>query len=246
MPMSKVTLQRIQQMKEPTGPELNAHGRPKRKPGIKRTVEEQSLIPSRKPRAPTRAPPHTSLLPRDNPKLPEDDFELQAALAELAGKSIINPDEVVKIEKSGFRSQDLYLSRAEVFKWASNMASDSLVAKMHGVNTLTLQKHFGKELEMARAHARYRLQNRIFEVAVSGQNIALLMFCAKNYLNMTDVGLTEPLEGDGNTAPEELVKLTPAQVTALLKNATLTNTISIVKNVEEREIKDISDDNGTE
>jgi hypothetical protein len=227
-------------MKEPV--ELNAHGRPKRKPGVKTTLEEQSKIPSRKP----RAPPHTSLIPRDNPKLPEDDFELQANLQELASRVIINPEETVKIEKSGLRPVDLYLSRAEVFKWASNMASDALVAKMHGVNVETLQKHFKKELDMARAHAKYRLQNRIFEVAVSGQNIALLMFCAKNYLNMTDVGLTEPLEGDGNTAPEELVKLTPAQVTALLKNATLTNTISIVKNVEEREIKDIGDDNGTE
>ena len=160
-------------------------------------------------------------VPADNPTLPTDDFELQEQLKALAERVLQNMDEIVTIRKSvsNDRTEDLHITRREIFHWASNMASDGLIAQMHLIDRATLQSKFRKELDLARALAKYRLQDRLYDVAVSGQNASIMLFCAKNYLNMTDVSLTEALDA-GTEDEEQSLQLSPQPVTALLKAAT--------------------------
>lgn len=166
-------------------------------------------------------------LPVERSDMPTDDDSLKEILIELSEKILTNLNEVVTIVRGKSHSSEVHIRRRDVFQWASNMAPDKLIADMYNVDRGTIQKYFRKELDLARALGRYRLQDKIFNLALAGTNTSVLLFAAKNYLNMTDVGLTEALDAGVSAEAEVLVQMTPAQVTALLRNATLTNTISI-------------------
>ncbi len=114
----------------------------------------------------------------------EDIAELDA----IAQGSIPNRNELVSL-KNGTT-----ISRDQVYKYASVMSSNFLIAELLGIDANTLKDLFKRELKMGRAFARQKLMVRFYNLALYGNNPADRIFALKNWTAMSDQGLKEELE----------------------------------------------------
>lgn len=122
--------------------------------------------------------------------IPGDDEIRQ--LDEISENCIHNRSEILSFN-SGKLGRIVSVSRDDVYKAASVMASNNQVATLFGIDKVTMTKHFHRELDMARAFARQRLMTRFYHLALNNNNPAYLIFALKNWANMSDQGLTEDL-----------------------------------------------------
>ena len=125
------------------------------------------------------------------PAIPGDD-ELRE-LDELAANSIENQNEIVSLF-SKEKNRTMHIRRGDVYKQAAVMTNNNVLSHLYGIDRKTLVKHFGRELEMARAFGRQRLMTRFYHLALNNNNPAYLIFALKNFAQMSDAGLTEDLE----------------------------------------------------
>lgn len=126
----------------------------------------------------------------DNP-LGLDEIE---ELDQLAEAYLDNCDEIVTLSVIGGRDKTVSITRRQVYKLASTMSSNAVLADMLNIDVNTLTARFKKELKMARAFARQKLTTRFYHLALYGSNPADRIFALKNWTNMSDAGLTETLE----------------------------------------------------
>lgn len=116
-----------------------------------------------------------------------------AELSFIAENAIPNRLELVTItsKKTGIV---VTVSRDQVFRYASVMASNTQIADLTGIEPETLAKYFSRELKIGRAFARQKLITRCYNLALFGNNPADRIFALKNWTNMSDQGLKEELE----------------------------------------------------
>ena len=122
--------------------------------------------------------------------LPGDD-EIRM-LDEISENCIPNRSEIISI-KSDKLGRTISISRDDVYKAASTLASNHQVSQLFGIDKNTLAKHFTRELEMARAFARQKMIARFYYLALNNAHPAYVIFAMKNWANMSDTGLTEDL-----------------------------------------------------
>lgn len=118
-----------------------------------------------------------------------------ALLEDLLEGSLQNKHEIVSIH-SNFLNRTINISREEVYRQASVMASNTQLCSLFGIDKESLNKHFKREVNMGRAFARQRLLTRFYNLAVYGNNPADRIFALKNWANMSDQGVTEQSEND--------------------------------------------------
>lgn len=111
-----------------------------------------------------------------------------AELDLIAQGSIPNRNEFVAL------ANGTTICRDQVYKYASVMSSNNLIAELLGIDTNTLTLHFKRELKMGRAFARQKLMVRFYNLALYGSNPADRIFALKNWTAMSDQGLKEELE----------------------------------------------------
>jgi hypothetical protein len=117
-----------------------------------------------------------------------------AELDRIAETSIPNRNEVVTLKDNTGSRPTVSVCRDQVFKYASVMSSNNLIADLLGIDVNTLVKNFKRELKIGRAFARQKLMVRFYNLAVYGTNPADRIFALKNWTAMSDQGLKEDLE----------------------------------------------------
>lgn len=125
-------------------------------------------------------------------------------LDELSENCIPNAGEIITIHSDKL-GRDIQITRGDVYKQASVMASNNQVAHLFGIDRKTMAKHFSRELDMARAFAKQKLLTRFYHLAVYGNNPADRIFALKNWAGMSDSGMIEEL-GDMEEGVEFKVK----------------------------------------
>lgn len=113
-------------------------------------------------------------------------------LDQIAQNCIPNRSEIVSIHSDKL-NRTVHISRDDVYKAASVMASNNQVAALFGIDRKTMAKHFSKELDMARAFAKQKLLTRFYHLAVYGNSPADRIFALKNYAGLSDQGMVEEL-----------------------------------------------------
>lgn len=113
-------------------------------------------------------------------------------LDEISENCIPNRSEIVTI-KSDKSGRTVTISRDDVYKMASTMASDNQVANVFGIDRDTMAKHFRRELDMARSFAKQKMITRFYHLALNNAHPAYVIFAMKNWAAMSDNGLTEDL-----------------------------------------------------
>lgn len=107
-------------------------------------------------------------------------------------------DEVVCLSAGGANGKDreVLISRKQVFKMAQLGALNKEISDFFGINTRTLTNHFETELRAGRSAIKLRLRQKMLQEALKSAkpNPAILIFLAKNYLAMSDNGMTEDLD----------------------------------------------------
>ena len=122
--------------------------------------------------------------------IPGDDEILN--LDAIAQNSIPNKNEIISIHSDKL-GRVVNISREDVYKAASVMASNNQVAALFGIDRKTMAKHFHRELDMARAFAKQKLLTRFYHLAVYGNNPADRIFALKNWAGLSDQGMVEEL-----------------------------------------------------
>lgn len=125
-----------------------------------------------------------------------DDVNVDDELAELnliAEGSIPNRNEIVSMH-SDLLNRTVNVTRDQVYRYASVMSTNSLIADLIGIDSNTLTKHFKREIRMGRAFARQKLMVRFYNLALYGSNPADRIFALKNWTAMSDQGLKEELD----------------------------------------------------
>lgn len=129
--------------------------------------------------------------PIEGPEPGADDIvELDA----LADAYLNNRDEIVVLQAIGKREEAVSITRRQLYKYASVMSSNQVLADMLNIDVITLKNRFQKELKMARAFARQKLAVRFYNLALYGSNPADRLFALKNWANMSDTGMSESLD----------------------------------------------------
>lgn len=127
---------------------------------------------------------------QDNSTLGFDEIE---ELEQIAQGSIPNRNELVHMH-SDMLNRTVTVSRDQVYKYASVMSNNTLIADLLGISKETLASNFKRELKMGRAFARQKLFVRFYHLALYGNNPADRLFALKNWGNMSDNGLKEELD----------------------------------------------------
>lgn len=143
---------------------------------------------------------------KDKSQEPQDipgDEEIKM-LDMLSENCIANAGEIVTLYSKKL-DREVHITRGDVYKQASVMASNNQVACLFGIDRKTMAKYFSRELDMARAFAKQKLITRFYHLAVYGNNPADRIFALKNWAGMSDAGLTEEL-GDMEEGVEFKVK----------------------------------------
>jgi hypothetical protein len=110
------------------------------------------------------------------------------------------PDETVELTVGGVngRERAVKVPRRQVYKMAQLGALNGEIADFFGFTKKTLTNHFSYELTAGRATIKVRLRQAMLKQALGPKpNIAALIFLAKNYLSMSDNGLTEKDDEEG-------------------------------------------------
>lgn len=116
-----------------------------------------------------------------------------AELEILSQGSIQNRHELVAMY-SGILDRTVTITRDQVYKYASVMASNSQIAALIGVDKNTILNKFGREIKMGRAFAKQKLLTRFFNLALYGNNSADRIFALKNWAGMGDNGMEEQFD----------------------------------------------------
>lgn len=146
----------------------------------------------------------------------------------LAENSIPNRYEAVPIV-SDMLGRTVTITRDQVYKYASVMASNMQIANVLGIDKNTLLSNFKRELTMGRAFARQKLITRFYHLAVYGNIPADRLFALKNWAGMSDMGMTEGV--DEVEEGVEFVVKRPVKTMEKLKS--LEEVLEVVRSDEE-------------
>jgi hypothetical protein len=130
----------------------------------------------------------TDLTPQDQLAL-EDLEELEL----LGQNSIQNRNELISIH-SNLLNRTVTVTRDQIYKYASVMASNTQIASLIGVDKSTIGLLFAREIKMGRAFAKQKLLTRFYNLAVYGNNPSDRIFALKNWAGMSDTGMDEQFE----------------------------------------------------
>lgn len=130
----------------------------------------------------------------ENESFKDIDPHILEELDRIAEGSLPNRGEIVTLTSKKKFNQQISITRDQVYRYASVMSSTNTIADLLGIEKETLQKHFSNELKMARAFARQKLITRFYHLALYGTNPADRLFALKNWANMSDSGMTEPID----------------------------------------------------
>lgn len=89
------------------------------------------------------------------------------------------------------------ISRHAVYKLALTMTRNRTIATVIGIEPETLLKHFKKEIELGRAVTKSKVQAISTNEAMNSRNVVDRIFWLKNYGNMSDNGLTDTDDEEG-------------------------------------------------
>lgn len=94
------------------------------------------------------------------------------------------------------KGKTLTVPRRQVYQMAACGMMNVEMSKMFSCTAQTLVKYFGFELNAARSDFRLSLRRQLRQLALDEEkpNIVALLFLSKNYLKMSDNGMTEDVE----------------------------------------------------
>lgn len=127
-----------------------------------------------------------------------------ALLESISENCIPNRSEIISLYSSTF-DRTVHISRDDVYKMASTMASNNQISHVFGIDRKTLAKHFSRELNMARAFARQKVIARFYHLVMNNAHPAYVIFAMKNWAGMSDNGMVEEL-GETDEGVEFKVK----------------------------------------
>lgn len=122
---------------------------------------------------------------------PPKDYSVESAIL----------DETVELTAGGSNGKErvIQVPRLQVFKMAQLGSPNTEIADFFGFTTKALTNNFAHELKAGRAAMKLRLRQALIKQAIGPKpQIAALIFLAKNYLKMSDNGLTEELDGESS------------------------------------------------
>ena len=111
---------------------------------------------------------------------------------DLRSKALPNLQELVPMYLPNGQLK-MHVRREDVLNLASNGASLTRVAHLIGLSKESVAKYFRKEIEYAHALVKWKLQNKLFVQAMTSPQAAERIFLAKNWLGMTDSGMSEDM-----------------------------------------------------
>jgi len=110
----------------------------------------------------------------------------------IAENCLQKPQEFVDIHSTA-TGKTTTIQRQQVYKLASVMARPKQIADVLGIDDEALLRNFPREIKMGHAFGKQKLISRFYHMAVYGNNPADRIFALKNWINMTDNGLSEAL-----------------------------------------------------
>lgn len=107
----------------------------------------------------------------------------------------------------------IVVPKQQVYELAAIGCTDADIARFYGVNINSLRYNFKTQLIKGREDLKITLRRAMLKTAISGGNVVMQIFLAKNLLSMSDTGLVnaeEPLPWtDGESVEDPALEQEP-------------------------------------